>query len=75
MQRVVDNGYIKPYLPKNVVELGTKAALSPSSADYQIDFPQCFSEIEFSGIKMLADISPSKGVWSDKIGNPMDLIP
>ena len=75
MQKVVQNGYIEPYLPENVVALGTKAALSPSSADYQVKFPECFSDIEFSGIKMLADLTPIKGIWADRIENPMDLIP
>lgn len=75
MQKVVNSGYIEPYLPENVVALGTKAALSPSSADYQVNFPECFSDIEFSGIKMLADLTPIKGIWADKIQNPMDLIP
>lgn len=75
MQKVVDRGYIQPYLPENVVALGTKAALSPSSADYQVNFPECFSDIEFSGLKMLADLTPVKGIWADRIENPMDLIP
>lgn len=75
MQKVVENGYIKPYLPENVVALGTKAALSPSSADYQVNFPECFSDIEFSGIKMLSELAPIKGIWADRIENPMDLIP
>lgn len=75
MQKVVDRGYIEPYLPDNVIALGTKAALSPSSADYQVNFPECFSDIEFSGIKMLSELAPIKGIWADRIENPMDLIP
>jgi len=75
MKKVVAKGYIKPYLPKEVVELGTKAALSPNSASYEVGFPECFSDIEFAGIKMMADLAPVKGVWGDKVENPSDLIP
>jgi len=75
MKKVVAKGYIKPYLPKEVVELGTKAALSPNSASYEVGFPECFSDIEFAGIEMLADLAPVKGVWGDKVENPSDLIP
>jgi hypothetical protein len=75
MQKIVAKGYIRPYLPKEVVELGTKAALSPNSASYEVGFPECFSDIEFAGIKMLADLAPVKGVWGDKVENPVDLIP
>jgi hypothetical protein len=75
MKKVVAKGYIKPYLPKEVVELGTKAALSPNSASYEVGFPECFSDIEFAGIEMMADLAPVKGVWGDKVENPSDLIP
>jgi len=75
MKKVVAKGYIKPYLPKEVVELGTKAALSPNSASYEVGFPECFSDIEFAGIEMMADLVPVKGVWGDKVENPSDLIP
>jgi hypothetical protein len=75
MKKVVAKGYIRPYLPKEVVELGTKAALSPNSASYEVGFPECFSDIEFAGIKMLADLEPVKGVWGNKVENPSDLIP
>jgi hypothetical protein len=75
MKKVVAKGYIKPYLPKEVVELGTKAALSPNSASYEVGFPECFSDIEFAGIKMLADLEPVKGVWGNRVENPSDLIP
>lgn len=75
MRKVVEKGYIRPYLPKEVVELGTKAALSPNSASYEVGFPECFSDIEFAGIKMLADLPPVKGVWGNKVENPVDLIP
>ena len=75
MKKVVTKGYIKPYLPRNVVDLGTKAALSPNSAKYQVDYPECFSEIEFDGIKLLAELTPNKGVWGNKVENPADLIP
>ena len=75
MKEVVAKGYIRPYLPKEVVELGTKAALSPKSASYEIGFPECFSDIEFAGIEMMADLAPVKGVWGDKVENPSDLIP
>jgi hypothetical protein len=75
MKQVVTKGYIPPYLPRDVVDLGTKAALSPNSAAYQVGFPECFSEIEFLGIKMLAELEPVKGVWGNKVDNPTDLIP
>jgi hypothetical protein len=75
MKKVVAKGYIRPYLPKEVVELGTKAALSPNSASYEVGFPECFSDIEFAGIKMLADLEPVKGVWGNRVENPSDLIP
>ena len=75
MKRVVNQGLIKPYLPKEVVDLGSKAALSPNSATYEVNFPECFSEVEFIGIKMLADLKPQKGVWGNKLANPSDLIP
>lgn len=75
MKKVVARGYIRPYLPKEVVELGTKAALSPNSASYEVGFPECFSDIEFAGIEMMADLAPVKGVWGDKVENPADLIP
>jgi hypothetical protein len=75
MKRVVSKGYIRPYLPKNVVALGTQASLSPSVAAYEVGFPDCFSEIELSGLKMLADLGPVKGIWGDRVENPADLIP
>lgn len=75
MRKVVDKGYIRPYLPQEVVDLGTKAALSPNSASYEVGFPECFSDIEFAGIKMLAELAPVKGVWGNRVENPMDLIP
>lgn len=75
MRRVVAEGHIRPYLPKEVVDLGTKAALSPNSASYEVDFPECFSDIEFAGIKMLAELKPVKGAWANKVENPVDLIP
>lgn len=75
MKKVVAKGYMRPYLPKEVVELGTKAALSPNSASYEVGFPECFSDIEFAGIEMMADLKPLKGVWGDKVANPADLIP
>jgi hypothetical protein len=75
MKKVVARGYIRPYLPKEVVELGTKAALSPNSASYEVGFPECFSDIEFAGIEMMADLAPVKGIWGDKVENPADLIP
>jgi len=75
MKRVINQGLIKPYLPKDVVDLGTKAALSPNSATYEVNFPECFSEVEFIGIKMLADLKPQKGTWADRIVNPTNLIP
>ena len=75
MKRVVNQGLISPYLPKDVVDLGTKAALSPNSATYEVNFPECFSEVEFIGIKMLADLKPQKGTWADRIVNPTNLIP
>jgi hypothetical protein len=75
MKRVVAKGYIRPYLPKDVVALGTEASLSPSVAEYQIGFPECFGEIELSGLKMLADLGPVKGIWGDRVENPADLIP
>lgn len=75
MKKVVAKGYIRPFLPREVVELGTKAALSPNSASYEVGFPECFSDIEFAGIEMMADLAPVKGVWGDKVENPADLIP
>ena len=75
MKKVVAKGYIRPFLPTEVVELGTKAALSPNSASYEVGFPECFSDIEFAGIEMMADLAPVKGVWGDKVENPADLIP
>ena len=75
MKKVVAKGYIRPFLPKEVVDLGTEASLSPNSASYEIGFPECFSDIEFAGIKLLADLVPVKGVWGNKVENPADLIP
>ena len=75
MKKVVAKGYIRPFLPTEVVELGTKAALSPNSASYEVGFPECFSDIEFAGIEMMADLAPVKGVWGDKVENTADLIP
>ena len=75
MKKVVAKGYIRPYLPKEVVDLGIEASLSPNSASYEVGFPECFSDIEFAGIEMMADLAPVKGVWGNKIENPADLIP
>ncbi len=75
MKKIVESGWIKPYLPKDVVELGEKAAMSPSGASYQVNYPECFSDLEFSRIQLLAKLKPSKGVWAERIENPVDLIP
>ena len=75
MKKIVNNGWIKPYLPKEVIELGESAAMSPSGASYQVNYPECFSDIEFSGIQLFAKLKPSKGVWAERIENPIDLIP
>jgi hypothetical protein len=75
MKKMVAKGYISSYLPNEVVDLGTKASLSPNSASYEIGFPECFSDIAFAGLRLLADLEPIKGVWGDKVENPSDLIP
>ena len=75
MQKIVANGWIRPYLPKDVVELGEQAAMSPSGASHQVKYPECFSAIDFSAIQLLANLKLSKGVWADRIENPVDLIP
>jgi hypothetical protein len=75
MQKVVDLGYIEPYLPKNVVDLGTRAALSPKSADYLVGFPECFNELEYSVLESVASLNPVKGAWGNRIEFPFQLIP
>jgi hypothetical protein len=75
MQKVVDLGYIEPYLPKNVVDLGTRAALSPKSANYLVGFPECFNELEYSVLESFASLTPVKGAWGNRIEFPFQLIP
>jgi hypothetical protein len=74
MEKVVKKGYIKPYLPKEVVEIGERAALSPKSVIYKIGFPECFSELEYGMLNSLAALKPTKGAWSDKL-SPSGLLP
>jgi hypothetical protein len=74
MNKLVVKGYIKPYLPKEVVAIGESVALSPSSASYKIGFPECFSDLENEMFKSLSELKPSKGVWASK-KSPMELIP
>jgi hypothetical protein len=75
MKKVVRSGYIKPYLPKDVISLGQEAATNPTSADYLVDFPECFNDLEFSVIESLAGLSQNKGAWANKIEDPVSLIP
>jgi len=75
MEKVVNKGYIKPYLPKEVVEIGERAALSPKSVAYKIGYPECFSEFEYEMFVSLAEvIKPTKGAWADK-KTPTELVP
>ena len=74
MEKVVNKGYIKPYFPKEVVEIGERAALSPNSASYKIGFPECFSEIEYEMFKSFAELEPTKGAWANK-QRPTALLP
>ena len=75
MNRIVKAGYIELYLPKEVVDIGTKAAQSPSSSDYLVNFPECFDELEFSVIQSLANLPPTNGAWGDKLKFPIELLP
>lgn len=75
MKKIVNAGYIKPYLPKEVVDVGTLAATSPRSSNYLVKFPECFDALEFSVIKSMAELPPVKGVWGNRLENPIQLIP
>jgi hypothetical protein len=75
MNKVVRLGYIKPYLPANVVDVGSKAALSKSSSDYYVKFPECFSDLENKMYKSLAELPQTKGAWARKLDSPIELIP
>jgi hypothetical protein len=75
MKRVVALGYIEPYLPEDVVKLGTAAAESPSSMDYELNYPECFSEFEYNLKKEIASLEKTKGVWADKVENALELVP
>jgi len=75
MEKVVDKGYLKPYLQKEAVEIGERAALSPKSVTYKIGYPECFSEFEYEMYVSLAEvIKPTKGAWADK-KTPTELVP
>lgn len=75
IKKVVNKGYIKPYLQKEVVEIGERAALSPKSVSYKIGYPECFSEFEYEMFVSLAEvIKPTKGAWADK-KTPTELLP
>ena len=75
MNKVVRLGYIQPYLPKNVVELGTKAALGQSSSDYYAQYPECFTDLENSVYQTFADTPKTKGAWGRRLESPIELIP
>jgi hypothetical protein len=75
MKRVVNAGYIRPYLPENVVALGTQAARNESRSDYLINYPECLSDVEYDIVKLVASLPPTKGAWGNKVENPVDLIP
>ena len=75
MKKVVALGYIEPYLPEDVVKLGMAAAESPSSAVYELNYPECLSEFEYNLRKEFAKLEKTKGVWADKVENPLDLVP
>lgn len=74
MEKVVNKGYVKPYRPKEVVEIGERAALSPKSVIYKIGYPECFSELEYGMLVSLAELKPTKGAWADKL-RPTELLP
>lgn len=75
MDKVVKNGYIKPFLPQNVVEMGTRAALSMSSSDYYVNYPECFSEIDNEMYKRMSELPRTKGAWGKKLESSFQLIP
>ena len=75
MDKVVSSGYIKSYLPKNVVEVGSKIRLMKSSSDYYLDYPECFSDVENDLYKMISELPEIKDGWGRKLESPMDLIP
>lgn len=75
MDKVVKNGYIKLYLPQNVVKVGTQAALSKSSSDYYVNYPECFSEVDNEMHKLVSELPESKGAWARKLDSAFELIP
>lgn len=75
LDKVVKNGYIKPYLPQNVVKVGNQAAQSESSSNYYVNFPECFSKIDYDMYKLVADIPKSRGTWARKLESSFELIP
>jgi hypothetical protein len=75
MDKVVELGYIKLYLPKNVVEVGSRIYASQSSSDYYLSYPECFSDADNQIYKMISEIPEIQNGWGRKLESPMDLIP
>ena len=75
MDKVVKFGYIKLYLPSNVVEVGSKAASGESSSDYYVDYPECFSDFDNDMHKLISELPQVKGTWERKLDSPMELLP
>lgn len=75
MKRVVSLGYIKPYLPQEVVTLGEEASKSPSGLTYELGFPECFSDFELQLKRKIAKSEKLKSIWGERIENPLDLLP